>query len=74
LRESFEERTEVRSRKNGAFAVGAVLGGAFNPAVAVGAGVMKLVNFSQIWIHIVADLLGGAAAAFTFKIVNPSDE
>jgi aquaporin Z len=58
----------------GAFAVGAISGGAFNPAVAVGAGVMKLVNFSQIWIHIVADLAGGAVAAFTFKIVNPGDE
>jgi aquaporin Z len=58
----------------GAFAVGAISGGAFNPAVAVGAGVMKLVKFSQIWIHIVADLVGGAVAAFTFKIVNPGDE
>ncbi len=58
----------------GAFAVGAISGGAFNPAVAVGVGVMKLVNFSQIWIHIVADLAGGAIAAFTFKIVNPGDE
>src|SRR5439155_18658220 len=58
----------------GAFAVGAVSGGAFNPAVAVGAGVMKLVNFSQIWIHIVADLAGGTIAAFTFRIVNPGGE
>src|SRR5882724_3932761 len=33
----------------GAFAVGSIGGGAFNPAVAVGAAVMKLVNFSQIW-------------------------
>src|SRR6266481_4403547 len=58
----------------GAFAVGAISGGAFNPAVAVGIGVMKLVNLSQIWIHIVADLAGGAIAAFTFRIVNPGDE
>jgi aquaporin Z len=58
----------------GAFAVGAISGGAFNPAVAVGIGVMKLVNLSQIWIHIVADLAGGAVAAFTFRIVNPGDE
>ena len=58
----------------GAFAVGAISGGAFNPAVAVGVGVMKIVNFSQIWIHIVADLAGGAIAAFTFKIANPGDE
>lgn len=57
----------------GAFSVGSISGGAFNPAVAVGIGVMKLVNFSQIWIHIAADLVGGVLAAFTFKIVNPGD-
>ena len=58
----------------GAFAVGGISGGAFNPAVAVGIGIMKLVDLSQIWIHIVADLAGAAIAAFTFKIVNPGDE
>ena len=58
----------------GAFAVGGISGGAFNPAVAVGIGVMKLVDLSQIWIHIVADLAGAAIAAFTFRIVNPGDE
>jgi aquaporin Z len=58
----------------GAFAVGALSGGAFNPAVAVGIGVMKLVNFSQIWMHIVADLAGGFAAALTFKFLNPEDK
>ncbi|HST29233.1 MAG TPA: MIP/aquaporin family protein [Chthoniobacterales bacterium] len=57
----------------GAFAVGAISGGAFNPAVAIGIGVMKLVNISQIWIHIVADLVGAAVAAFAFKIVNPRE-
>lgn len=57
----------------GAFSVGSISGGALNPAVAVGIGVMKLVNFSQIWIHIAADLVGGVLAAFTFKIVNPGD-
>jgi aquaporin Z len=56
----------------GAFAVGAISGGAFNPAVAVGIGVMKLVNISQIWIHIVADLLGAAVAALMFRIVCPN--
>lgn len=57
----------------GAFAVGGISGGAFNPAVAVGVGVMKLVALSQIWIHIVADLLGGALAAAVFKFANPKD-
>jgi aquaporin Z len=57
----------------GAFSVGAISGGAFNPAVAVGIGMMKLVNLSQIWIHIVADLVAGAAAAVVFKMLNPGD-
>lgn len=58
----------------GAFAVGGISGGAFNPAVAVGLGVMKLVNLPQIWIHLAADLAGGAVAALMFKAVNPGDE
>lgn len=58
----------------GAFSVGAVSGGAFNPAVAVGIGTMGLVSLSSIWIHIVADLLGGAVAAAVFKAVNPTDK
>jgi aquaporin Z len=58
----------------GAFAVGSISGGAFNPAVAVGVGVMKLVNISQIWIHIAADLAGGLVAGLTFKTLNPDDK
>ena len=57
----------------GAFSVGSISGGAFNPAVAVGLGVMKLVNLSQIWIHISSELVGGMLAAVTFKILNPDD-
>src|SRR6185503_8926562 len=58
----------------GAFAVGGISGGAFNPAVAVGVALMKLVNFSDIWIHLAADLAGGAAAAAVFKFNNPTDK
>jgi aquaporin Z len=57
----------------GAFAVGGVSGGAFNPAVAVGLAVMGLVSTPFIWIHIVADLLGGAAAAIVFRTISPDD-
>jgi aquaporin Z len=57
----------------GAFAVGGISGGAFNPAVAVGAAVMKLLSFSQIWLHVAADLAGGLVAALVFKFLNPSD-
>jgi aquaporin Z len=57
----------------GAFAVGGISGGAFNPAVAVGACVMKLVSSSDIWIHLAADFVGGAVAGAVFKFINPND-
>jgi aquaporin Z len=58
----------------GIFAVGAISGGAFNPAVAIGAAVMKLLKISDIWIHIVAELVAGLLAALTFKFLNPTDK
>ncbi len=58
----------------GAFAVGSIGGGAFNPAVAVGAAVMKLLSLSQVWVHIVADLAGGLVAGLVFKFLNPDDK
>ena len=58
----------------GAFAVGGISGGAFNPAVAVGISIMKLTAWSNIWIYLVANLAGGAVAAVTFKLLNPDDK
>ena len=58
----------------GAFSVGAISGGAFNPAVALGLAVMKLVNFADIWIHIVAEFAAALGAAVTFKLLNPTDQ
>jgi aquaporin Z len=57
----------------GAFAVGDISGGAFNPAVAIGAAAMNIIAPASSWIHIVADLLGGAAAALAFNALNPND-
>jgi len=51
----------------GAYAVGGISGGAFNPAVAIGAVTMKLAMPSDIWIYLLANLAGGAAAAFVFN-------
>jgi aquaporin Z len=56
----------------GAFSVGNISGGAFNPAVAVGISVMGLSSWS-IWIYLVTDFVGGAVAAAAFKTVNPGD-
>ena len=58
----------------GAYAVGGVSGGAFNPAVAVGLTVMKAVPVDKIWIYLVAELLAGGLAAIVFKYVNPDDK
>ena len=58
----------------GAFSVGGLTGGAFNPAVAVGISIMNLSAWSNIWIFLVANFVGAAAAATTFKIINPTDK
>jgi aquaporin Z len=58
----------------GAFSVGALSGGAFNPAVAFGLAVMKLVNFADIWIHVVAELAAAIVAALVFQFLNPADQ
>src|SRR5258707_5213466 len=57
----------------GAFSVGNISGGAFNPAVAVGISCMGLSPWPNIWIYLVADFVGGTVAAGTFKAVNPTD-
>jgi aquaporin Z len=58
----------------GAFAVGAVSGGAFNPAVAVGVIVDGLVEFKDIWIYLIANFAGGAAAAYAFLYVQSAEK
>lgn len=58
----------------GAYAVGSVSGGAFNPAVAVGIITMGLMDISSIWIFLVANSLGGIAAAIAFNALNPDDK
>src|SRR5579859_1439062 len=57
----------------GAYAVGSISGGVFNPAVAVGISMMGLSAWSSIWIYLVANFAGGAVAAVAFKAVNPGD-
>lgn len=58
----------------GAFAVGGVSGGAFNPAVALGITLMGLSSWANIWIFLVANFAAAALAAAVFKFVNPPDE
>jgi aquaporin Z len=58
----------------GAFAVGGVSGGAFNPAVALGASVLGIFKWSHYWIYVLAPLLGGIAAALAFLYVEPAEK
>lgn len=56
----------------GAFAVGDISGGAFNPAVGVGSILVDALmgdgTFGNIWIYIVGPAAGGALAAVVFKM------
>src|SRR6266436_5145814 len=57
----------------GAFSVGNISGGAFNPAVAAGISVLGLSSWANIWIYLVANFAGAAVAAGAFKALNPAE-
>jgi aquaporin Z len=58
----------------GVISVGPVSGGAFNPAVGLGVFLMGLANLHQLGVYLVAELLGGAAAALAFKSTHEAGE
>ena len=58
----------------GAFAVGAISGGAFNPSVTLGAAVMGMFAWPTLWVYLVAQVIGGLAAGVTFLALNPDDK
>ncbi len=55
----------------GAFAVGDISGGAFNPAVALGICLLGISSWSNIWIYLLADFAAAAVAAMVFLMINP---
>ena len=57
-----------------ASAFGSISGGAFNPAVAVGATVVEAFALKNIWIYLVACFGGGFLAALVFKFINEEDK
>ena len=57
-----------------AFALGPYSGGAFNPAVAVGATIMKSFMLKNIWIYLVGCFAGAVLAALVFNMNNPEDK
>ena len=57
----------------GAFSVGTISGGAFNPAVAIGIAFMGMLAWGSLWVLLVGTFLGGLVAALIFKVCNPED-
>ena len=58
----------------GAYAVSGISGGAFNPAVALAGVLMKLTAWQNLWVYLLANFGGGAAAGAVFKMLNPEDK
>ena len=58
----------------GAFAVGGISGGAFNPAVSLGAAAVGLFAWSTLWVYIVVQGIAGIAAGLAFLTLNPDDK
>ena len=57
----------------GAFAVGGISGGAFNPTVAVGISIMKLTAWQNIWVFLLAQFAAASTAAGVFRFACPDD-
>ena len=57
-----------------AYAPGVISGGAFNPAVAVGISILKLISWNSLWVYLVGCFGGAALAAVVFRFINPDDK
>ena len=57
----------------GAFSVSGISGGAFNPAVALGAALMGLIHWGNIWVLMLAEFIAGGLACFAFKTLSTED-
>jgi aquaporin Z len=57
-----------------AASLGHISGGAFNPAVAIGASVMNSFEWANIWIYLVGCFGGGFLAAIVFNFVHRGEK
>jgi len=57
----------------GGYAFGAFSGGAFNPAVGLGATIAGAIEWANIWVYLIACPIGGAIAGIAFKQMIPED-
>jgi aquaporin Z len=58
----------------GAFAVGGISGGSFNPAVTLGGATGGMFAWSTLWIYFLVELGAGALAGLVFRALNPADK
>lgn len=54
----------------GAFAVGSISGGVFNPSVAISIAIIGLAPWSAVPVYLIANLAGGAAAGLLFRALD----
>ncbi|MEO0007208.1 MAG: Aquaporin 2 [Bacteroidota bacterium] len=52
------------------FGPGALGGGVFNPAVALGAGLTEVLDLNDLWVYLAGDFGGAAAGATVFTLMN----
>ena len=57
----------------GAYAVGGISGGVFNPAVGTGITILGYLNWTNLAIYIVTQLVAGAVAGLVFRILHPGE-
>lgn len=58
----------------GAYAVGTISGGAFNPAVVLGITLMNLISWSHLWVYLLANFAGAGLAALVFNAAHPHQD
>ena len=52
------------------WSLGAISGGVFNPALAFGASITGMFDWSDFWIYVIGGLMGAAAAASVFQVIS----
>ena len=58
----------------GAFAVGGISGGVFNPQVALGGATAGMFGWGTIWVYLLVELAAGVVAGLAFRGLNPTDK
>lgn len=58
----------------GAFTVGGISLGSFNPAVTFAFAIMGKMQWADTWMHLLPQVLGAVLAAFTYKGLHPDDK